>query len=247
VIKKNHKTIAVLAAAIFAGLSVLAEIEEWTLSSGTSFEAEFIMDMTGYAIFRNAEGNEVKIDLDQLSPEARKKIDLKDPPKLEFDLVKDQNRKSFSGGVGGRGSGARPAEDRVHYGARVFTRSNGVYDYPLDLEVIVIGQERLGQKYIVLDKFEVKFRLNKENNKKFEYKNNRTVVLRNYVSRDEPRGEDYSGFVAIVKDMRGEVIATFSSPKFLLAHIDNLRQRGIGNYINKDGIRTFPTRPKVYF
>ena len=246
-IKKNHKTRAVLVAAILAGLSVLAEIEEWTLSNGTAFQAEFIMDMTGYAIFRNAEGNEVKIELDQLSPEARMQIDLKDPPKLEFDLVKDQNKVSFSGGVGGRGSGARPAEDRVHYGARVFTRSNGIYDYPLDLEVIVIGQERLGPKYIVLDKFSVKFRLNEENNKKFEYKNNRTVVLRNYVSRDEPRGEDYRGFVAIVKDMRGEVIATFSSPKFLLVHIDNLRQRDIGNYINKDCSRTFPTRPKVYF
>jgi hypothetical protein len=244
---KKAKTATVLVAAMLAGLTVLADIEEWKLSDGTTFEAEYVMEMTGYATFRNAKGKEIKVELDKLSPEARTRIDLKNPPKLEFDLVKDQNKVSFSGGVGGRGAGSRPAEDRVYYGARVFTRSNGTYDYPMDMEVIVIGKERLGPKYIVLDKFEVTFRLNQENNRKFEYKNNRMVVLRNYTSRDEPRGEDYRGFVAIIKDVRGEVIATFSSPKFLLDHLDTLRQRRIGNYINKDGTRTFPTRPKVYF
>jgi len=245
----THKMRAILSvAALFAALTVLqAEMEEWTLADGRTFEAEFIMEMTGNATFRNAEGDEIKIAMEELSEESRTQIVLKKPPKLEFDLVKDQHRVTFPRGAGGNGSGLRPPEDRVRYGARVFTRSNIEYEYPMSLEVFVVGQERLGQVYILLDKFDVTFQLTKENKRKFEHLNNRLVVLRNYYSRDEPRGEDYAGYVAIVKDMRGEVIATFSSPKFLLNNIDNLRERGVGNYMDKSCIRTYPTRPKVYF
>ena len=247
-IGKKHKAGIILVAGIFTGLAVQAATEQWRLNNGTSFEAEFVMEMAGQATFQDAEGKEIKIEIDQLSEDSLTQIYLKKPPRLEFDLVKDQNRKTFSGGRGERGTGARPAEDRVRYGARVFTRSStATYDFPMDLEVFVIGQERLGPKHIVLDRFEVTFRLNRENSRKFEYMNNRIVVLRNYTSRDEPRGEDYAGFVAVVKDIRGEVIATFSSPNWLEDNLDNLRERGIRNFINKDCTRTFPTRPKAYF
>jgi hypothetical protein len=227
-------------------VNVPSAIEQWTLSDATTFEAEYVMEMSGYATFRNAEGREVKVELEQLSPESRTQIALKNPPKLEFDLVKDQNRVSFSGG-NQRGTGSRSPEDRVRYGARIFTRSNIDYDFPMELEVFVIGQERLGPAYILLDKFDVTFQLNRENSRKFEYLNDRLVVLRNYTSRDEPRGEDYRGYVAIVKDIRGEVIATFSSPKFFLDQVDNLRRRSIGSFMDKKCNRIFPTRPKVYF
>ena len=245
--RTNYRAALVLAAAVFAGADAPAEIQQWTLNDGTSFEAEFVMEMSGAVTFRNTEGKELKVKLDQLSEEARKQIVLNKPPRLEFDLTKDQYRKTFSGGVGVLGTGSRPPEDRVRYGARVYTKSSVDYQYPMDLEVFVIGQERLGDKLILLDKFEITFRLNKENQRRFEYKNNRTVVLRNYTSRNEPRGEDYRGFLAIVKDMRGEVIATFSSPKFLEENVDNLRKNSVGNFMDKNCVRTFPTRPKVYF
>lgn len=222
-----------------------AEPQVWTLIDGTTFEGEFISVYATDAAFRDEHGKVIKIPLDRFSEESRTRIELEKAPKLTFDLMKKRDHTVFPSGL--YAWTQRPPETRVHYGVRVKQTSTGSYHHELFLELFVIGRERLGNKYILLDHQNVTFYLNKQDRgRKFEFWSDRQVVLRNYNVGNSVRGETYYGYLVVVKDLRGEKIAVASSHHWLLDRLDNLRERSAGNYMNKSCERVFPTRPPVY-
>jgi hypothetical protein len=137
----------------------------------------------------------------------------------------------------------RPPETRTHYGVRLKQTSAGRYNHELIVEFFAIGQERLGQKYILLDRCQSKFVPTKENNQSHEFTGTREVVLENYVIDDEPRGEDYSGYLVTVTDENGEIIVVETSNNWLHENLEKLRELSPGNYLDKHCNRVFPTRP----
>jgi len=59
-----------------------------------------------------------------------------------------------------------------------------------------------------------------------------------------PFGEEYSGFLIIVTDARGEMISVKSSNNWLVENLENLKKLSVGNFMDKTCTRTFPSRPK---
>ena len=221
--------------------SVRAELRTWPLADGTSFEAELVRVFAVEVAFKNARGKITKIPFERFSQESRTRIELEHPPKLSFNVIKDLDNVVFPAGYSEVTQ--RPPEKRGHYGVRIKQTSTGNYNHELTLELFIIGTERLGEKLILLDRQKASFVLTEQDKREFEFRSEREVVLRNYVVSNTPRGETYYGYLIIVKDERGKIIAVNNSHNFLFKNIKNLNERYVGNYMEDDCVREFPTRP----
>jgi hypothetical protein len=220
--------------------SVRAEQRTWTLTDGATFEAELVTVFSVEAAFKNARGKITKIPLERFSQESRTLIELEQPPKLSFDIIKDLETVLFPAGYST--ATQRPPEKRGHYGVRIKQTSAGGYNHELFVELFIIGTERLGEKLILLDRQKASFFLTKENDKEFEFRSEHEATLRKFVVSGSPRGETYYGYLVMVKDMRGEIIAVKHSHNFF-ENIKNLSERYVGNYMDDTCVRVFPTRP----
>ena len=75
------------------------------------------------------------------------------------------------------------------------------------------------------------------------------MVLQNYLYGDGPssghqkRGRKYYGYLILLRDVRGKIIAVETSHDWLYENLETLVERGVGNYMDKTCTRTFPTRP----
>jgi hypothetical protein len=216
---------------------VSAEPQTWTLADGTTFEAEFLTVFSSKATFKNLQGKVQKISMDRLSEASRIRIELATPPALDLDIIKVRDNKIFPMGM--NAATQRPSEQRCHYGIRIKQTSSNAYKHELFLELFVMGSElKQGRKFILLDQKTTSFFLTEENKRVLELRGDREVVLRNY-----NYGEKYYGYIAIVKDTRGEIVAMRATHDWLFECRENLRERYVGNFIDKTGIRVFPTRP----
>ena len=220
---------------------VPAELQLWTLEDGTTFEAELVSVFSSEAAFKNARGKVRKVPLDRFSEDARTRIELESPPRLSFEFMKGRDGTVFPQGISELTQ--RPPEVRCHYGMRIKQASSGNYNHELYLELFVVGRERLGDKYILLDHQNTAFFMTRESKKEFEFRSEREVVLRNFMVAGSVRGEKYHGYLAVVKDARGEIVAVDASHDWLNENIENLRKRYVGNYMDDTCTRVFPTRP----
>ncbi len=72
----------------------------------------------------------------------------------------------------------------------------------------------------------------------------REVVFQNYLYDGvQKRGRKYYGYLILLKDIQGTVIAMETSHDWLQEHLNTLKERGVGNYMDKTCTRVFPTRP----
>ncbi|MDZ8120520.1 hypothetical protein [Pontiella agarivorans] len=214
----------------------------WELQDGTDFEAELVNVMAGMAVFKNARNKTVKVPLENMTDTSRHNIGLSLPPEFDINFVRDHNQKTFamdSYDV----NNIRPPELRCYYGFRLSQKGSGDYPYRVNAEMFVIGQERLGTKYIVLDRQKTSFVPTRENGKSHSFKSSQEVVLQNYEVENEPRGEKYAGYLVILTDERGREIGYSTSNEWLYKNLGNLKRQKPGNYINKQCERVFPTRP----
>lgn len=229
----------------FAGLGVRAESQVWTLVDETTFEAELVSVYPTEVIFKNAQGKILKIPLERFSPESRTQIELENPPTLSIGLIQDRDAKVFKAGITLKTT--RPPEVRCNYGIRIRQTSRGDYNHELYVELFVIGIERYGDKYMLLDRQNASFFLTRKNKKTFEFRSEHQVVLQNFYVQKEVRGEKYYGYLAIVRDVRGEIIAVDTSHDWLFENIENLNERYVNNFMDETCVRVFPTRPPEFY
>ena len=243
--KYTSQRIVLFVLIFFTGLIVWAEPRVWTLVDETTFEAELVTVFPKEATFRTAKGKVLKIPIERLSPESLTQMELDNPPTLSIGIIKDRNAVVFRGGITMKTT--RPPEVRCHYGMRIRQTSRGDYSRVLHAEMFVIGHERYGDKYILMDRQNASFFLTKENKKEFEFRSEREVVLQNFYVQKEVRGEKYYGYLIIVKDVRGDIIAVDSSHNWLFENLENLNERYAINFIDKTCVRVFPTRPPEFY
>jgi hypothetical protein len=241
----NHlpflKTIFLLGLTLALPCFISAESETWTLADGTTFEAELLIIVSTKATFKNARGEVHYVPLDQFSEESLIRIELGNPPKLDLDIIKDIENKIFPMGI--KWATQRPNEDRGHFGVRIKDTSTHAYNHELYLDLFVIGTElKQGRKFILLYRKSDSFFLSRENRKALEFRGDREVVIQ----KNHRYGEKYYGYIAIVKDTRGEIIAMRTTHDWLSECLDTLSERYEGNFFDKSGARVYPTRPPFF-
>jgi len=228
-------------------------LRTWTLVDGRTIVAEFVNTFGGKVVLKNAKGKTYKIPPGKLSAGDLEYAELARPPVFNINFLKNFDQKRFSGGfydvsIYGRPMWARPPESRGFFGVQFKQTSVGEYNHELQAEIFAIGKQRsrLGARYILLDHQKTAFTPSKEDQRFYEFRSKREVVLTNYVNEyDTAFGEKYAGYLVTVTDERGEVIAVESSNKWLYRNLKNLKKLSVGNYMDKTCIRAFPTRPKA--
>jgi hypothetical protein len=241
----NHlpflKTIFLLGLTLALPCFISAESQTWTLADGTTFEAEFLIMFSTKATFKNAQGEVQHVSLDRFSEESRIRIELANPPELDLDIIKDRDNMIFPQGI--NWATQRPNEDRGHFGVRIKDTSTHAYTHELYLDLFVIGTElKQGRNFILLYHKSTSFFLTRENRKPLEFMGDREVVIQ----KNHRYGEKYYGYIAIVKDTRGEIIAMRTTHDWLFECLETLSERYEGNFFDKSGARVFPTRPPFF-
>ncbi|WP_372796489.1 hypothetical protein [Pontiella sp.] len=212
----------------------------WTLLDGNTVEAELVTLMGRNVVLKNNRGKQVKLPIGQLSHDDRQYLTLSHPPKLDINFAKTTRPRQFGGTLNGT---APPVRGNFYtFSTRIKQASNRPYGHPLTVEYYAIGDEIGGNKSMLLDYQQSGFTLNRENDFSFEL-TGPEVELLDYTINNERRGKRYGGFLIVVRDSRGEVIAYNASSENLYRNYDNLRKLRVGWYFDDDCRKTLPTPP----
>lgn len=205
---KTKKTITFLAAlaATFVCTSAIAESRIWTDSSGKTIEAEQIKLLNNQVLLRLVDGREIKVSLDTLSAGDRALAMLNQPPTLDVRISAKTSRSNSSLRDAGRASRVQVQEESIGINVRIRKSSSAVYEAALTAELYVIGERENG--YEVLSKTESTFGFSKEGGTEHAFSSAPLTVEK---LADRGPGVEYTGYLLVVTDSRGEVVELESS------------------------------------
>lgn len=225
-----------------ACLSGEAGARIWMLADGKKINAEFVHVMGGKVVLKDSSGETMRIALARLSAGDRTFIELAQPPRLEISFRRKSDQKRYSP----RFTTTLLPEIQINtFGVRIKQQSAGPYNHELHIEFFAIGQERAGDRYVLLDRQVDSFVPASGNQRSHEFWG-RAVELDKYeiFYIDKPRGKKYEGHLIVITDVRGEVVAIKATHDWLLVHLKKLKKIPVGGYMDDTCTRTFPTRPK---
>lgn len=248
------KNLIKLALTLTLAVCAQGEMRTWTSIPGKTIEAEYVKILFDDVILKDADGRELKIPLKLFTGEDLKYIELENPPKLSVDFMKSADQ-DFVPDTPFDTGGPLPESPTLliyTFGARVKQRDAKTYEYPLQLEIYAINQQRYDpDKYHLICRTESEpFVLSADNGRRFEFTGpHRHQVLSytlyvNYLSWEELRGEKFAESLILVRDERGEIIAYNTTKNWLYDNLENLEQLPVGAWFEKDCKRTHPTPPK---
>jgi hypothetical protein len=236
-------------------LLVQAEMRTWTLIDGRTFEAE-VMSLADFGQgigMRDADGKECNIPQDQLSESDRDYILLK-KLKLDIDFSEHLKQKLFSSKTAEHYYDVREPENRATFSFRITQASNGSYDGELIAEFFAVGKQIVsGDRYILLARGKVPFRLTKENGKKFYYRmdEKKYVPLYDFYLGDwkgdnahSRRGRKYKSYLVTVSDKEGNIVAYQTPNQWLYDNLENLKKLSPGNFFDDECVRRYPIRAR---
>lgn len=223
-------------------VSALAEMHVWNLNTGKTIEAEFIAVTGGQVSLKTIKGKTRKVPLEAFGEEDRVYIELINPPRLDVSFAKTSRQRSYPPTYN---NNELPRQTIFTFIARIKQQSNQIYQHELTAEFFIIGDENAGDKNLLFHYQKEVFTLNKSGSL-FELKSNEVTVTE-YVSNGKLQGATFKGYMIIVTDSRGEVIATKTTKDDWLALADNLRKLPIGKTFDKNGERCWPSRPKRFY
>jgi hypothetical protein len=213
--KKHICSIMVVAIGLAMGQDAFAELRVWKDDSGKTIEAEYVRTVDGKVLLRQKDGSEIKVSLDTLSEKDRRYAILQVPPRIEIKVSTDTDRENNGlGGVnlgmgGGRGTGVQIQKESVQLRVSLRKTSPAPYEGPLMSEVYLIGYSGQQDDYVILDRTMSRFTLTTENKNQHSYSSG--LVNLKQLEAGKLMGLQYKGYLAIVKDRTGEVLAMKSS------------------------------------
>jgi hypothetical protein len=215
----------------------------WTLADGKTMEAEFMTMVGPDALMQNARGRQVKVPMKRFSDSDCSYIRLSSPPDLDINFSKTTKQRKFGTNYDGKESPIRGSF--YTFSTRIKQTSVRPYGLGLTAEFFAIGDEIGGDKYVLLDYQKAGFTLTKENDFTFKFSGRRLDMI-DYVLQEERRGQRYGGYLVLVKDSRGEIIAHAASSKRFFENRDSLMKIKVGWYFDKDCNRCLPTPPRPW-
>lgn len=221
--------------------SAFSEMRVWTLKNGKTIEAEFVAAVGGKVTLKTGRKKTVKLSEAELSKQDLSFIELQMPPKLDLSFSKKTKMRVFPQ----TNTQEIPRSQYYDFTATIKQLSTRPYSHELTVEFFVIGKENVGDKHILLDYQKAPFRLGRSGSR-FELPS-RTVEIMEYVINTQLRGEAFAGYLIIVTDSRGEVIAYNTKKDEWFQRVENLRKLPVGKYFDDECNRAWPTRPKRWY
>ncbi len=217
----------------------------WTLNDGKTFEAEFISKIGDKMVFRTTKGKQVKVPASEVSAADFDYIALTRPPEFDVGIVRSSD--SYKVELSSYELDRNNTPPRVldwTFGAKARQKGAGKYNFDLTLEYYAIGQQYLdADKYRILDHGSETFNPAEADKREFEFTGDRVARLFDFDVDEQRRGMKLAETMVLLTDSRGEIIAHSSTANWLFDNLDELRNRRVGNYIDKTCKRVYPTGP----
>jgi hypothetical protein len=215
----------------------------WRLADGRTLTAQFRQMLFGKALLEDENGKQTKFELDQFSEEDQAFIRLQAPPKLDIEFSPLSRQRVFSSTFGG----AAPVGALIYnfsVDIRQTSSKNEPYGYPLKVEFFAVGQEIGGEKRVLLERQNAEFLLSGENDFSFSFKGGEAELLDYNDDEIGRRGTRYDGYLVVIRDVDGRIIAHKTSSKGLFTNLDNLSRLKVGWYFDDECRKSLPTPPE---
>ncbi len=216
------------------------ELRTWTLNNGKSIEAKYVTLMGGRVVLKSKRGKVIKVPPSEFSEEDSNLLELLDPPDLRMDFKRDTS--NFKVLYNPNTGMAIPTAQEFAGGVLITQQNMKKYTHPLRVELYVIADEYDGNNFILLDRQIKTFTPTPEGS--FEFYGKKKILRRYENYGGTLRGEKYKGYMILVYDERGVLIAQNLSHDWLLDIVEKLRVFPVGRHFNKQGERVHPPRPK---
>lgn len=217
-----------------------AELRTWTLKSGKTKTAEYVIIMSSDVILKTKRGKQIKIPVNQLSQEDLDFLELANPPKLKIQVLKNAKRIIYKPTLN---LGDPPQNSHFAVGARIEKTSSQPYTRELKVEIFSIADEIEGKNFVLLDRVETNLIFSAENDYTCTLWT-KMARLNNYDQDNyQRRGEKVKGQMVVITDERGVIIASNVSNSWFLDIINELREFPIGKHFDKTGTRVWPPQP----
>ena len=201
----------------------------------------------GNALLEDEQRQQRKIPLAQLSAEDVEFIVLSNPPELKISFVKQSNQRLIPEGP--EISVNPPKVLDYVFSVEVAQVSSIEYNHELKIEYFAIGDECNGNNFILLDRQKSRFTPSEENQRSHKIQGDTVALMETvaYFGRGETRGRKYGGYLVVVTDERGRIIAHESSNKWMPGIVDQLRLLSLNSHFDKTGTRVPAPRAKTIF
>lgn len=236
----NKSGIAILG--IMFCISAVAEMHVWTFSNGKSLEAEFVAFSGDQIALKSVKGKVKKIPVSEFSAEDLQYLELINPPRLELEVGKSSDQRRYPPT---HNNNNLPRQNIFTFFTRIKQASNKVYSHGLTVEVFIIGDEKNGDKNLLFSYQKENFNL-EGSGSSFEMKSTE-IKITEYDLNGQRRGNGYQGYMILVTDSRGEIIASKASRDEWLLIVENLRKLPVGKTFDETGERAWPSRPKRFY
>lgn len=221
-----------------------AETRIWSLVTGESVEAEYVNQALGNVYLKSQDGRQIAVPMEQLSQADRVFLELENPPVLRVNFKHKSNQllgyyKStpFLNRI-------PPSRFEHMFKVEVQKTSREPYNHPLHLVYFAIGRQLQDRdKYILMEKKESDFSLGKSSGYSFEMEGSPVSVIE-YEDRGKV-GRDYAGYLVVVTDSRGKVIAHNGSSKWLFNNYERLKERKVGDFMDNTCSRVYASGPQL--
>ncbi len=218
----------------------------WTSTNGETFEGEYIMVMGDKVVLRDAKGKNQKIPVDLFSEKDRTFMEMDNPPEFKIEVARKHTQYRWPIKRNSLALDKLPGVFDYVFTAKIKQDSTGYYPHELHVEFFAIGEEIDGDNYILLDRQESTFVPSEQKRDVYHTFSSRTVRLYDYeFVNDGRRGQSYGGYLVVVADLKGKIIAHKSSYKWLFEKREELKNLTLMSHFDKTGTRVLPPRPKV--
>ena len=222
------------------------ELRTWTSTTGETFTGEYVMVMGDKVVLRDATGKNRKIPLDLISAEDRVFMELERPPKFKIEFSRASRQHRWLAKQKTYDPWQLPGAVDNTFTTKIKQVSAGSYPHELHIEFFAIGEERDGDNYILLDHQRSTFVPSEQKRNEYHTFSGRRVRLYDYeFFEDGRRGQQYGGYLVLVTDSRGKIIAHESSYTWLFEKREELAKLGLMNHFDKTCSRVHPPRPKA--
>jgi hypothetical protein len=219
-----------------------SSLRQWKFNDGHVLEAEFKNMLFDKVVLKDVSGEEITVSPSQLSEKDQSHIRLCVPPELNIEFSRKSRQRFFPPTL--FASDAPPEGIIYTFSAKIKQESSTRIPYgsPLTVEFFAIGDQIMAEKRVLLDHKVERFILSDENDFSF-ISSGKEVQLLDFNLNRARRGTRYGGYLVVIRDVRGKIIAHEESSKNLYENLDSLSRRKVGWYFDDECKRCLPKPP----
>lgn len=220
----------------------VSEYRLWKFINGQEIEAKYISTIGDRVVLKRVDGKQRKVPLKDLSEIDKEYIDLSIPPPYSINFIKTSSVRSIK--TTPFLDEEPPRVNDLTFGVRVKQSNSKQYNHEITVEYFAIGQELIGDNYILVDRQKSRFIPSKENGFSHSF-NGEPIEFMEYVYDGDRRGKKYVANVVVMYDKLGRIMHYSASNEWMFEQLDKLKKIPVGRYFNNMCERVIPTSPKA--